>query len=302
MITKYNTLLKLPKEVLLNRAANLRVKCSGSKIHLCAIINIRSGQCMMDCRFCAQSGRYHSDIINYPLLSDEELWHRIEKLSQLPIANIGLVASGVSLAGEEFDRLAAFLAALEPGIKKKLCVSLGALSREKMLILLNSGIGHYHHNLETASNYYGNVCSTQTWQSRRATVLRALELGFEICCGCLFGLGETWRDRIELALTLKNMEIKNIPLNFLIPQPKTPFEKLPVMKTQEALAIIAIFRHIIPDSFLRVCGGRSQTFGARQQEIFRAGANALMTGDYLTTKGESILHDRRMLEEIGLTI
>lgn len=289
-----------PLGKLMEAASQLTKKASGNRVELCAIINIRSGHCGMDCHFCSQSvhNRAFKDI--YPLLPEADLQHKIMRLSAQPLSHIGLVASGAALAGAEFDRLLNLISALPREIRPRICVSLGRISEEQMRLLREAGVRRYHHNLETSREYYPSICSTQKWEERASTIRRAQACGLETCSGALFGMGESWQDRIALAKSLINLNVTKIPLNFLHPQPGTPLAKRKPLTVEEALRIICIFRHISPNATLRVCGGRPITFGQRQKEIFAAGANALMTGDYLTTKGSVLGEDLAMLEELEL--
>lgn len=292
-------ILDLPEAELLARAVDLRKKASGNRIELCAIVSIRSGSCGMDCKFCIQSAR-NRHFSGSPLLSDDELRSRIEKLAALPVRHIGLVASGKALSGSEFERLVAFVSRLEPSLKARLCASVGQLSADQLSELRATGISHYHHNLETSPDFYPRVCSTQTWEDRAATVSRAIAAGMEVCSGGLFGIGEEWEDRIALAKSLAELGVDNIPLNFLQPQPDTPFASSAPLPRSVALRIIALFRHMLPQAKLRICGGRPLVFGTDQKAFFQAGANALMTGDYLTTRGCALDCDLELLAGAGL--
>lgn len=283
-------LLSLPDAELFSRAACLRHAATGRSVRLCAIINIRSGHCGMDCHFCAQSRHNPAPQQGFPLLADDVLRERVLALAATPVRRIGLVASGAALDGEDFERVMRLVAGLPAPVRGRLCASFGRLDARRMERLAQAGIGRYHHNLETSERWYPHICTTQRWEQRRETARRALAAGLSLCCGGIFGLGESWEDRISLAFTLRDLGVAHVPLNFLHPQPGTPLAKRVPLAPEEALRIIAVFRHVLPQAALRVCGGRPLALGARQGEMFAAGANALMTGDYLTTRGES-LHD-----------
>lgn len=283
-------LLSLPDAELFSRAACLRHAATGRSVRLCAIINIRSGHCGMDCHFCAQNRHNPAPQQGFPLLADDVLRERVLALAATPVRRIGLVASGAALDGEDFERVMHFVAGLPAPVRGRLCASFGRLDARRMERLAQAGIGRYHHNLETSERWYPHICTTQRWEQRRETARRALAAGLSLCCGGIFGLGESWEDRISLAFTLRDLGVAHVPLNFLHPQPGTPLAKRVPLAPEEALRIIAVFRHVLPQAALRVCGGRPLALGARQGEMFAAGANALMTGDYLTTRGES-LHD-----------
>ena len=291
-------LLALPDEELFPRSASLRETASGRTVHLCAIINIRSGHCGMDCRFCAQSRHNPAPQPGFPLLPEAALRERILALAATPVRRIGLVASGAALTGEDFERVLRLVADLPPGVRGRLCASFGRLDAERMARLLKAGITRYHHNLETSEDYYPRICTTQRWRERRDTA--ALATGLSLCSGGLFGLGESWEDRIGLAFSLRELGVENVPLNFLHPQPGTPLAGRAPLAAREALRIIAIFRHILPKARLRICGGRPLVLGRRQGEMFGAGANALMTGDYLTTSGAALTDDLDLLAACGM--
>ena len=259
-------LLSLTDAELLARAARLREAATGASVHLCAIINIRSGKCVMDCHFCAQSSHHPAPGVAFPLLDDALLEERIRVLAASPVRRIGLVASGAALDGEDFERVLRVVAALPDAVKSRLCASFGRLDAARMARLLAAGITRYHHNLETSERHYPRICSTQGWEERRDTAARAQASGMSLCCGGIFGLGETWEDRIDLAFTLRRLGV----------------------------------RHVLPRARLRVCGGRPLVLGARHGEMFAAGVNALMTGDYLTTSGEALNHDLELSAESGM--
>ncbi|MDE5879804.1 MAG: biotin synthase BioB [Desulfovibrio sp.] len=295
-------LLTLPDAELFSRAERLRERASGRSVHLCAIINIRSGHCGMDCHFCAQSRHNPAPQAGFPLLDETTLRERILALAATPVRRIGLVASGAALAGEDFERVVRLVAALPAEVRARLCASFGRLDAERMARLSEAGISRYHHNLETSERYYPHICTTQRWEQRRETARRALGAGLGLCCGGIFGLGESWEDRISLAFTLRELDVRHVPLNFLHPQPGTPLARKRPLSAREALRIIALFRHILPDAALRVCGGRPLVLGSRQGEMFAAGANALMTGDYLTTSGEALQDDLALLAASGMEL
>ena len=295
-------LLSLSDEQLFASASHLRTATFGNKVTLCAIINARSGNCGMDCRFCSQSRHNHTPIDVFSLLPDEQLRARILALAEQPVARIGIVTSGGALSGEEFERLAGVLQSLPESARKRVCASLGRLDASQLALLADIGLDRYHHNLETSREFYPSVCTTQTWSQRSDTVARVRKAGMTACTGGLFGLGESWRDRIDFAFSLKEMGVNNVPINFLHPHPETPLAGQPPLAASEALRIIALFRHILPKATLRVCGGRPLVLGLRQKELFHAGANALMTGDYLTTHGRGLADDLAMIADLGLEV
>lgn len=297
-------LLQLPEAELLSSATALREHCSGNRVEACYIINAKSGNCNMNCKFCSQSGFNSTDIEHYPFKSAEDLAAIIESWEPYPVGRCGIVTSGGALTDDDVEKLARYIETRSTAGKKhpRLCGSLGRLKHRAIERLKAAGMTRLHHNLETNESFYPNVCTTQKWRDRLDTVHQAKEHGLSVCCGGLFGLGESWEDRISFALELRAEGIRNIPMNFLIPHPGTPMAGTPVMPPEEALRIIALFRHIIPDAILRICGGRVSVLKERQADIFAAGANAFMTGNYLTVAGETFEHDAAMLRRAGMEL
>jgi biotin synthase len=294
-------IINAPLDELLNEADRIRTETFGNEIDLCAIVNIKNGRCAMNCRFCAQSQHHDTTIETYTLLPTENLSSETHKFWEQNIPRVGWVASGRSLKTEELD-------AVLDGVKlilskekaNQVCASLGQLEMSALSALKDAGVCRYHHNLESSERFYPSICTTQRWQDRRATVERVKELGWTICSGGLFGLGETWEDRQQLARTLKELEVDSVPINFLSPIPGTPLADYKPLSPEEALRIVALFRLTLPKATIRICGGRPTVFAEREQDelLFRAGANALMTGNYLTTSGKTQKKDREMIERL----
>ena len=287
-----NDFQKAPLDELLCEANSVCREHFGNEIEFCAIVNAKSGRCSMDCRFCAQSVHHQTQIEPYPLLDAATLIGETKKQWQRGINRVGWVTGGCTVGDDEITKITESAKRCQGG---RLCASLGQLDTNSFERLKSAGVSRYHHNLETSKEFYPNICSTQKWSDRLATVYRAKNIGLEICCGGLFGMGESWKDRYELAMTLKELDVNSVPINFLNPIPGTPLADSIVLSIEESLRIIAMFRILLPKSSIRICGGRPSTFGDRQSETLRAGANALMTGDYLTTSGISPETDLQMI-------
>lgn len=298
--------LRLATEVdekeLFHNATKIREHFFGNSVQLCMIINAKCGKCAMDCGFCSQSMHHGANSDSYPLFEPSQLAEHINNLSKNTIHHCGIVTSGDRLKSSEVDHICEAISSIKNSVSFNICASLGLLASEDLEKLKAAGLVRYHHNLETSENYYSNICSTQKWQQRYSTVKKAIESGLEVCVGGLFGLGETWEDRIDLAITLRDLSVNSVPINFLHPQPGTPLENQPLLSPEEALRIIAVYRHLLPGTTLRICGGRPTVLKERQKDMFNAGANALMTGDYLTTSGQIPESDKHMIQELGLTI
>ncbi len=295
-------LVHLSEADLFTSATRLRQKTFGNAIELCAIINARSGHCAMDCTFCAQSIHHSTTAPVFDLLGHKEILEQLNLLSNYPIKRVGLVTSGGALQDSHLENIVEIIRNLPSRWQGKICASLGKLNSKALVHLSKAGLKRYHHNLETSPTYYPSICTTQSWNERLNTVKYAQQIPLSICSGGIFGLGESWEERINFALALRENNIKHIPINFLHPHAGTPLAKQKILEPSEALRIIAIFRHILPTASLRICGGRPLVLGKRQKDIFAAGANALMTGNYLTTAGNGIDADCLMITQLGLEI
>lgn len=296
-------------EALFAGAESLRRASFGRQIELCAIINARNGNCSMDCAFCAQS-RHSASPADVPaafdMLSPQELRERLRQLAHLPLRHVGIVTSGGALPPKDLDSLVKTLESLPDGEAERwqgrVCGSLGRLGSKALARLRKAGLVRFHHNLETSEDFYPEVCSTQKWRDRLDTVRNAREAGLEVCSGGLFGMGESWEQRVDFALRLRQEGVTHVPINFLHPRPGTRLANQPLLEPLGALRIIAVLRHILPTATLRVCGGRPSVLGDMQSLIFSAGANALMTGNYLTTEGHGAEDDCSMIEAQRLEI
>ena len=287
---------------LLAGATRIREAHFGSTVQLCSIVNAKSGKCDMDCRFCSQSSHNSTEIESYPFIDSQSLETQIHEAIDAGDRLCGVVTSGGRLSTEELTELAATVRKIGGGEKAPVCGSLGRLLKENLIMLKEAGITRFHHNLEASEGYYTEVCTTQQWSERLETVKAAMDAGLAVCSGGLFGLGESWQDRIDLALTLRELGVDSVPINFLYAHSGTPLKDTPPLSASEALRIIAIYRFLLPTTTLRICGGRSHILGNRQPELFGAGANGLMTGNYLTVAGSQYEADLAMIQSLGLHI
>ncbi|MBN1308808.1 MAG: biotin synthase BioB [Chitinispirillaceae bacterium] len=260
----------------------------------CSLMNVKSGGCSEDCAFCAQS-RYNSASVDITGLSDpEEIRKRLAfaRNRDLPFC---VVSSGRRPSRREIATLCTALKDA-PGEKH---ASLGILDEGEFALLRDAGVVCYNHNLETSRSFFPNIVSTHAWEERVATVKMAKAAGLHVCCGGIVGLGETWADRKEFCLQLRELDVHIVPLNFFNPVPGTrlaPPEESPL----EFLKIVALFRLAMPAKTIKVCGGREMHLGGLQALMFFAGANGYVSGGYLTTPGAGIDADERMIEDLGL--
>ncbi len=286
--------------VLANRA---REKFKGNEVSLCSIINAKSGLCPEDCAFCSQSMYHKTTAPVYPLVTVEKILERAQEAERIKAREFSIVISGYGPENEdEINKLAEAISSVGEKTALEPCASLGILTEEAMITLKKAGLKNYHHNLETARSYYPNICTTHSYDEDVATVRTAKELGFKVCCGGIFGMGESWEQRIEFAFTLKELDVDSIPLNFLNPIPGTKLEGANNLRPLECLKIISLFRLIMPQKDIFVCGGREVNLRDLQSNIFFAGANGMMIGGYLTTKGRQPEEDLRMIDDLGLKI
>lgn len=280
--------------------ARLSASCSGTEAFLCGIINAKSGRCAEDCAFCAQSAHHATDSPVYPLVSRDALLARADELARAGVDFMGIVISGTAPTAADFNRLLDDAWHIRATSGLKLCASLGLLRGDQAQALKQAGFTSYHHNLETARSHYAAICGSHAYEERERTVSLARDAGLRVCSGGIFGLGESWNQRLEMANTLTGLDVSSIPINFLNPIPGTPLQHSPLLPASEALGLVALYRLMHPSRDLVICGGRATTLGEWDRLLFSAGANGLMVGDYLTTSGRPFARDREMLAGLGI--
>lgn len=288
-------------EFLFQGANEIREKFMGKKVDLCTIMNVKSGMCSEDCKFCAQSFYYNTDIDEYDLLDYDEILRRAKEMEKAGAHRFSLVTSGKGIKGGEFDKIVDIYKRLSKDTGLKLCASHGVISYEQALKLKEAGVSMYHHNIETSREYYGKICTTHTYDERIETIKNVVNAGMDICCGGIIGMGESLEDRIKMAFEIKGLGVKSIPINVLNPIKGTPLEDREILSPFEILKTMAVYRYIIPDSYIRYAGGR-MAIKDKQNIGFRAGVNAALVGNYLTTIGSDISKDKEMILCEGLEI
>jgi biotin synthase len=270
-----------------------------NRVHLCAIINAKSGGCTEDCAFCAQSSRHAALVEKYPLVSLEHCMEAARRAEALGVRCFSLVTSGKTIHSRgERKNLKATITAIRNSTRLQVAVSLGTLSLEELQELKEAGLTTYHHNLETAPSFYPRVCTTHLISERINTIMAARDAGLTVCAGGIFGMGEDPSHRAEFALLLRDLQVQRIPVNFLNPIPGTPMGDRQRLRPLECIRIIAALRFILPDRDIIVCGGREVSLRSLQPLLFFAGANGMMTGDYLTTKGQAPEADLEMIRDL----
>lgn len=277
----------------------------GNKVKLCAIVNAKSGKCSENCSFCAQSAHYKTEIQTYPLLSKEEIVKAAKSSEEKMQATcFSIVTSGKSTKSKkDIETLSGAIQTISDQTNLNRCVSVGTLSMEDIQKLKSNGLKRLHHNLETAESFFSQICTTHSYKERLETIKLAKQAGLEICSGGIFGLGESLKQRVELGITLRDLEVESVPINILNPVSGTPAaENYKSISPLEVLKLVATYRFILPKSDIGIFGGRERALGELQPLMFIAGANVTLVGDYLTTKGAPPEKDLQMIKDLGLEI
>lgn len=283
---------------LCNGADQIRQALCGDKVDLCTIINGKSGRCSENCKYCAQSAWNHTGCEEYGFLDSEQILAEALSNEKEGVDRFAIVTSGRALEGEDFEKAIEVFTLMNRKCRLGLCASLGLLSDEQFERLWNAGVRSYHENIETSRRNFPNICTTHTYEEKIETIRRAQAHGFCVCSGGIVGMGETWEDRIDMAISLQELGIMSIPVNVLMPIPGTPLENQEKMTEDDILRTIAIFRYINPEANIRLAGGRS-TLQNDGRQAFESGVSATITGNMLTTSGSTIASDRAMLTAMG---
>lgn len=286
-------------EELLSAAERVTRSCAPLKFDTCSIINAKSGRCPEDCHWCAQSAHYHTGAAEYPLRQDDEIVSAALTSWNHGIGRFSFVTSGRALSDGEIDRLCMVARRIRSECGISLCMSSGLLDAGQFVRIREAGISRYHCNLETAPSLFNTLCTTHGQQQKIDTLNAAREAGLQICSGGIIGMGETESQRIELAFTLKRIGSSSVPVNVLCPVKGTPLENTPFISDEEVLRCVAFFRLILPEAYLRFAGGVARFPEKTLVRAYRTGINAAILGDMLTTAGEDIRTNIKMIEEAG---
>lgn len=287
-------------EELCRAADEIREKFCGNKFDLCTITNAKSGKCSEDCKYCAQSAHFKTGAEVYPLISKDKALEEAKKVEKEGADRYSLVTSGRGLKGDsvECNKLEEIYQHLKENTELSLCASHGISDKEALRKLFEAGVKTYHHNLESSRDFYGNICTTHTYDERVETIKYAQEVGLQVCSGGIWGLGESEEDRVKMAFELQSLGVFSVPINILMPIPGTPLENNTPLEPKEILKMIAIYRFILPEAFLRYAGGRIK-LGELQEKGIRSGINSALTGNFLTTTGTTIESDKEMVRRNG---
>ncbi|MCI5699688.1 MAG: biotin synthase BioB [Lachnospiraceae bacterium] len=280
-------------------ADRIRSYFIGEKVDLCSIINGRSGRCPEDCKYCAQSAHYHTSCEIYDFLPEEKILEACKMNESEGVDRFSIVTAGRALTGEEFQKAIHAFETMHAECKIDLCASMGFLNAEQLHQLHEAGVTSYHHNIETSRRNFPNICTTHTYDQKLETLKLVKEEGMCACSGGIIGMGETWEDRLDMAVSLAELGIDSIPINALMPIPGTPLENLPQLTEDEILRTIAFFRYINPCANIRLAAGRA-LLTSDGELAFQSGASASITGNMLTTAAcATIRSDKQMLQDLG---
>ena len=287
---------------LASQATRIREKFTGNEVDLCALVNAKSGQCAEDCGFCSQSGHYNTDVTNYPLMDADQIVERALAAKAFGAKRFCIVTATRGLSDKDLPLLCEAVRRVkeEAGLVPE--CSLGFVTDEQFAQLKAAGMTRYNHNLETAESHFPNICTTHTYQQRLETLRQLRRQGLEICSGGILGLGESRDERLQLAFALAELDVECAPINVLNPRPGTPLEGNAPPDPMEVIKTIAVFRFILPRAKLELGGGREVNLRDFQSMAFLAGANSLIIGGYLTTRGRQPAQDVQLLKDLGFTV
>jgi len=289
--------------LLFAEAARIREHFKGNSASLCSIINAKSGRCPENCAFCAQSSAHTTNAQVYPLVDEEEIISCAHSAEKNGARCYGIITSGTGIQpGAELEKICRVLRRIKAETTIDPSCSLGILDDTTALLLKEAGMVTYHHNLETSRSFFPSICTTHDYEDDVETIRAVKRAGLKVCCGGIFGLGEDFSHRVEMAETLRELDVDTVPINFLNPVEGTRLAEAAFLTPLECLKIIALYRFMLPDKHLTVCGGREKNLRELQSWIFLAGASGMMTGNYLTTPGRAPELDRQMLADLEMQI
>lgn len=286
---------------LMEGADRIRYHFCGDKIDFCTIINGRSGRCPENCKYCAQSAFNHTNCEVYSFLDEDRIIDEAKSNQEEGVDRFAIVTAGRKLDGEDFDKAIHAYERMKSELKINLCASMGFLTREQLRRLKAAGVTSYHNNIETSRRFFPSICTTHTFDQKIEEIRLAQSEGLCVCSGGIIGMGETFMDRISMALTLHELKVMSIPINALTAIPGTPLENQPGLSENEILRTISMFRFINPEANIRLAAGRN-LLADNGRKAFEAGCSATITGNMLTTSGSTIRGDKEMLSSMGRNV
>ena len=279
----------------------IRDKFKGEDVKICSIVNAKSGRCVEDCSFCAQSSSFKTDAPETDLMSVEEMVAAAKEAEAFGANEFSIVASGTKMDDrQELDKVIEAVRRIKAETKLETCCSLGLMELDDLKELKAAGLDRCHHNLETAASFFNKIVTTHTYEDEVRAIQNAKEAGLQVCVGGIFGMGETFAQRVELAFSIRELGTQSLPINFLKPIDGTGLDHLETIEYYDALKTIALLRLVLPKIDLFVCGGREEVMTDKQEQLFSAGANGILGGNYLTTKGQDPKRDIEMIQSLGL--
>lgn len=288
-------------EELSQGADDIRKNLCDNHVDLCTIINGRAGGCSENCKFCAQSAHSKTGCDRHGIVDPQEVLADCKKREAAGVHAYSIVTAGRTVEGQDLDTLVETYHLLRQNCKMRLCASHGLITPEAMQRLHEAGVTMYHANIETSKRNFPNICTTHTYEDKIQEIQIAKASGMSVCSGGIIGMGETFEDRIDMAVSLSELKIDSIPINALIPVPGTPFAELKPLTEDDIIRTVAMFRYVNPTAYIRMAAGRNY-FQDGGRRIFRSGANATITGDMLTTVGNNTKQDMEMLTELGFEV
>ncbi|RAV11922.1 biotin synthase BioB [Paenibacillus contaminans] len=286
---------------IMQAAFRVRKHFYGRKVKLNLIINAKSGLCPEDCGYCSQSIVSTAPVSKYPLLEKTTLVDGARKALELKVGTYCIVASGRGPTNKELEQVIEAVREIKETMPMKICACLGILSEDQANRLKEAGVDRYNHNLNTSEGHFASITKSHTYEDRVNTVDKAKNAGMSPCSGCIVGMGETNRDIVDIAYSLRELDADSIPVNFLNPIPGTPLQGLKELNPRKCLKVLALFRFICPSKEIRASGGRELNLRSLQPLALYA-ANSVFVGDYLTTEGQEATLDHRMIEDLGFEI
>ncbi len=288
-------------EPLCTKADKIRQHFCKNIFDVCTIVNAKSGQCSENCKFCAQSAHNKTAIDAYSLLSDDEIVEQARKNHKQGVLRYSIVTSGKALSNSEIDLMCNTVKRIRKEVGISVCISFGLLNEHQYRRLKDAGVTRVHNNLEASSHYFPNICTTHSFEDKVNAIKAAQAAGLTVCSGGIMGLGETFEDRIDMALSLRELGIRSIPVNILNPIPGTPFANNKKLSVDDVRRIIAVYRFILPHAAIRLSGGRG-LMPDKGESCFISGANAAISGDMLTTKGITTKTDMELVKKLGYEV
>lgn len=302
-LTKEEVLLLAEADIdeLAHEADRLRKHFCGNSFDMCTIINAKSGKCSENCKYCAQSSYYSTEVEEYPLLPAGDIVNEAKRNEKQGVLRFSIVTSGRRLTDSEVDNVCESYRLIKKETGIEVCASHGLLDEQQFRKLKEAGVTRIHNNLETSRRNFANICTTHTYDDKIEAIQAAMRAGIHVCSGGIIGMGETMEDRIDMILDIRSLGIRSVPVNILNPIPGTPYEKLDRITYDEIIRTIAVFRFVNPQASIRMAGGRG-LLPDKGRRAFVSGANAAISGDMLTTAGITVAADLEMINELGYEV